>query len=394
MSQSKLDFRSLFLHTWDLADSGIDAVMGEMADAGLNTMCFAGTYHSGWFIHPQSKTRRTFMTEGSVCYFRPQASLYKSTPLKPLVSAICRKKDWLAEAGKKLDRYGLRLVSWTIGTHNTRLGLAHPLLTQQNVYGDRIPHALCPANENVRAYLTAICRDLATSYPMWAIQLESFGWMSICHGHHHERDLVGLSPLELELLSLCVCNACTRRATKAGVDVGATAAAVRAVLDDAFREAPDRPRHHPRTMAELEDRSRDLRAFNAWRKRYGDSVILDLKTDALRGTSCQLLMQSGYDAALARRGGVDGFACGAYGLSPREVARTCRDALRPVPKRWDGLLQCFVRLGNGVPQSQRQLGAIVSAVADAGCNGINFYNRSEAPPKMLGWLRAALRETM
>ena len=147
-------------------------------------------------------------------------------------------------------------------------------------------------------------------------------------------------------------------------------------------------------MAELEDRSRDLRAFNAWRKRYGDSVILDLKTDALRGTSCQLLMQSGYDAALARRGGVDGFACGAYGLSPREVARTCRDALRPVPKRWDGLLQCFVRLGNGVPQSQRQLRAIVSAVADAGCNGINFYNHSEAPPKMLGWLRAALRETM
>jgi hypothetical protein len=277
MPHTKLDFRSLFLHAWDLADDGVDAVMGEIAETGLNAMCFAGTYHNGWFIHPHAKTRRTFMTEGSVCYFHPQASLYKSTRLKPLVSAICRRKDWLAEAVKRLDRHGLRLVSWTIGTHNTRLGLMHPRLTQQNVYGDRVPHALCPANDDVRAYLIAICRDLATNYPMWALQLESFGWMNIAHGHHHERDLVGLSTLERELLSLCVCGACTRKVTKAGVDVAATIATVRAVLDGAFRNAPHRPKHHPRTMAQLERRSPDLRAFNAWRKRYGEAFIRNPK---------------------------------------------------------------------------------------------------------------------
>ena len=77
---------------------------------------------------------------------------------------------------------------------------------------------------------------------------------------------------------------------------------------------------------------------------------------------------------------VDGFACGIYGLAPREVARACRAALRPVPSVWDGLFQCFVRLGNGVPRRRRRrrrsdLRAIVRAVADAGCNGINFYNR-------------------
>src|SRR5699024_7304961 len=114
--------------------------------------------------------------------------------------------------------HGLRLVSWTIGTHNTRLGLEHPDLTQQNVYGDRIPHALCISNDDVRAYLTAICRDLATNYPMYARQLEAFGWMGLVHGHHHERDLVSLSPLEQDLLGLCLCATCTRRATAAGVD--------------------------------------------------------------------------------------------------------------------------------------------------------------------------------
>jgi len=31
-------------------------------------------------------------------------------------------------------------------------------------------------------------------------------------------------------------------------------------------------------------------------------------------------------------------------------------------------------------------------VQNGGCNGINFYNRSEAPPKMLTWLPAVMKE--
>jgi hypothetical protein len=32
-------------------------------------------------------------------------------------------------------------------------------------------------------------------------------------------------------------------------------------------------------------------------------------------------------------------------------------------------------------------------VRDGGCEGINFYNRSEAPPKMLGWLPQAMKQS-
>src|ERR1041385_3880561 len=103
--QNNLDFRSLFLHAWDLADDGIDAVMSSIADMGLNTMCIAGTYHSGWFIHPHSAHHRIFMTEGSACYFHPQQTLYKDSKIKPIVAAICREKDWLAQAGQKLAHH-------------------------------------------------------------------------------------------------------------------------------------------------------------------------------------------------------------------------------------------------------------------------------------------------
>jgi hypothetical protein len=379
-----LPFRSLFLHAWDVADEGPDTLMAWIADAGLNTMCYAGTYHSGWFVHPHAPQRRAYLTEGGVCYFRPQLSLYDDTVLKPVISALCRETDWLAETAARLDRYNLRLVSWTIGTHNTRLGLAYPHLTQQTVYGDRLPHALCPSNDDVRAYLAAICHDLATNYPMWGLQLESFGWMSFSHDHHHARDLTELAPLEQELMSICVCPACTQLARASGVDVEIATQAIRRVLDAAFREAPDRPAGHPHSIEELEAGCDALRRLNAWRKRANEDLIRHLKDDALSGTSCRLLLQTGFDPNLADV--VDGFACGAYGMDPAAVAETCRSARAAVAGDYNGLFQCFVRLGNGVPRSEDELEQIVNAVACGGCDGVNFYNRSEAPSKMLAWL--------
>jgi len=280
------------------------------------------------------------------------------------------------------------LVSWTIGTHNTRLGLLHPELTQQNVYGDRIPHALCIGNSEVREYLKALCRDLATNYPLWGIQLESFGWMGFAHGHHHERDLVGLNSFEQELMAHCVCPACSDNATKAGVEMAKVKATIKTVLDGTFREAPQRPKNHPHSMAELESHSPEVKKFNDWRKTFSDSFIVEIKTESLKGTSCRLLLQSPFDAALAAV--ADGFACGAYQKTPAETLKICRAGHAAVPKNWEGLFQCFIQLGMGIPESEKQLHGIIEAVRGGGCNGINFYNLSESPPKMLGWLKNIL----
>src|SRR4029450_12164324 len=82
-----LQTKGLFMHAWDLKDSGADAVMGWMRDSGLNQMTIAGCYHSGWFVHPHSP-RRAYMTEGSVAYFHPDKKIFKSSPIKPIVSSF------------------------------------------------------------------------------------------------------------------------------------------------------------------------------------------------------------------------------------------------------------------------------------------------------------------
>jgi hypothetical protein len=386
--QEPLRTRGLFLHVWDLQDEGVDRVLGWMRDSGLNQMLIAGSYHSGWFVHPRKEKRRLYMTQGGVLYFPPDPSVFKSTPIKPEVADFVRGTNWLRLAGEKLDRYGLRMASWTIGAHSTRLGQRYPEYTQHTAYGDSLPHALSIGHDAVRAYLKAVCRDLATNYPMYGVQLEAFGWMGVNHGHHHERDLTELRPVEQALLSICFNPQTMRKAKDKGIDADKAREAVRVVLDGAFREAPDRPANHPGSVGELEDRSPDLKAYNHLRRQLATDLIVEIKQEALKGTACKLLLQSGYQADTAHV--VDGFACGAYGQPPEKVLETVKRAAAALPAGWKGDFPCFIRLGMGVPATSEQLRAIVSAVKQGGSTGPVFYNYSESPPKMLSWVKSAI----
>jgi hypothetical protein len=213
--------------------------------------------------------------------------------------------------------------------------------------------------------------------------------MSINHGHHHERDLTELRPVEQALLSTCFNPQTMKKAGESGIDAEKARDTIRLVLDAAFREAPDRPANHPRSVAELEDRSPDVKAYNQFLQRLANDLIVELKNDALKGTACKLLLQSGYQREIADA--VDGFACGAYGQLPEKVLETVRRATAPLPAGWRGEFPCFIRLGMGIPANREQLRAIVSAVKQGGSTGPVFYNYSESPPRMLSWVRDALQ---
>jgi hypothetical protein len=388
-SQQPLRTRGLFMHVWDFRDEGVDRVLGWARDSGLTVLFVAGSYHSGWFVHPRKETRRLYMTEGGVLYFPPDPKIFRSTPIRPEVAEFVRETNWLRQAGERLDRYGLGMASWTIGVHSTKLGQRYPQYTQHTAYGDSLPHALSIGHDAVRAYLKALCRDLATNYPLYGVQLEAFGAMSAAHGHHHERDLTGLRPVEQALLSTCFNPQTVAKARGAGIDADRARATVREVLDAAFREAPDRPVNHPGSIAELEERAPDLKAYNAFRRKLADDLIVEIKQEALKGTSCKLLLQSGYQAELAHV--ADGFACGAYGQPPEKVLEIARRATSAVADGWQGDFPCFIRLGMGVPASAEELRAIVSALKQGGCTGPIFYNYSESPPRMLSWVKEALQ---
>jgi hypothetical protein len=386
--ENKLITKGLFMHAWDLQDEGADRLMSWMMDSGLNQMCLAGCYHSGWFVHPHNPKRRVYMTEGSVAYFQPDQKLYAHTPIRPEVASFASETNWLAQAAERLHRYKLSLISWTVGAHNTKLGLKYPQYTQQNVYGDSIPHALSIGHDATREYLKALCRDLASNYPMYGLQLESFGWMDLRHGHHHERDLIDLTQLEQNLLAMCFNPQTVSKAEAVGIDIGKAREVVKATLDAAFREAPNRSKGHPRTIEELEAKSPDLKAYNQFRKRLADSLIVEIKQESLKGTHCRLMMQGAYQAEIAHV--CDGFATWAYGQPAAKVLEIVKRDKAKNPSEWQGEFPCYIRLGMGIPASEAQLREIVLAVNEGGSTGPIFYNYSESPRRMLEWIRSAL----
>lgn len=381
-------YAGLWMFAWDLADEGVDKVMGWAADSGLTALQVAGAYHAGWFIHPHNPKHRAYMPDDGCVYFHPAEKLYEKTVLKPKIAACCAETDWMREAGKRLDRYGLKLVSWTVCCHNTRLGALHPDCTLRNAFGDSYPHALCPANDHVRAYLRALCHDLANNLPMHAVQLESPDYMGLVHGHHHERDLTVLTPTEQALMSLCFCAACTRKAEAKHVDIGRVREAVRSILEAAMSHAPERPQGHPATLAEVADRLPEWAAFQQFRQEVEDTLIQEIKA-AMRPSAAKLYLLGGYNAQIADA--VDVFNSGVYGQRPAQVLESTKAAKAPL--RADHELYMGIRLGLNSVRDAQDLTDIVRAVQEGGGDGVMFYNYSESPMRTLHWIKPALAAT-
>jgi hypothetical protein len=279
----------------------------------------------------------------------------------------------------------LKLVSWTVCAHNTRLGLLHPECTVRNCFGDHYPHALCPANHDVRLYITTMCHDLANNLPLLAVQLESPGYMGLAHGHHHERDLTVLTPLEFALMDLCFCDACTRAAESKHVDIDRVRAAVRAILEAGMAAAPDRPKGYPQSMAEVGSGLPELQAYLDFRREVEDTLILDIKA-ALRPSSAQLFLLGGPNARIAPA--VDVFNSGVYGQKPAQVLVSTQSARKGLSENHQ--LYMGIRLGLNSVSDAGELTDIVRAVRDGGGHGVMFYNYSESPKVTLNWIKPSL----
>ncbi len=380
----------LWLFAWDFADEGVDNVMAWAADSGIRSLQVATSYHAGWFIHPHNPYHRAFMPDDGCVYFHPQAKRYDKLKLRPKVARGCRQTDWLREAGDRLDKYKLTLASWTVCCHNTRLGLAHPDCAVRNCFGDTFPHALCPANDHVRSYLTALCTDLATNLPLDILQLESPGFMGLAHGHHHERDLTGLTPLEQTLMSLCFCKSCLRRAGARDVDVLQIQRELRVLLDAGFAAAPDRPKNHPQTWQAVIAQIPQLQQLQEVRKQTEDTLILEIKA-ALKSSKTKLALFGGYNKTLSDAVGI---YCGSvYGLRPDAALAATKKlratfpagAVTRVPD-----LHMGIRLGAGSVFSADDLAALIRACRGGGATGVMFYNYSESPMTCLHWIKPAL----
>ncbi|MGO6970628.1 hypothetical protein [Rhizobium leguminosarum] len=387
---------SMWTYPWDIQDQGLDAFAAELRGrAGLNTVSLATSYHAGRFLQPRSPQQKAYFPEDGTVYFRPDESLWLDKLIRPLMAGnVTERGDMLETLVQGREATGLKVSCWTVCLHNSRLGMLHPDHVTRNAFGNPNYYNLCPSSPAARAYAVTLVRDITTNYQPDMVELESPNFMGFAHEYHHEKDGVGLNAEDDFLLSLCFCDHCTARATKAGVPVeGARGSVARLIAELCERAVPER--QFPDFPAAGIDAFRDqpeLHAYLTWRSEPVTSLIDEIEAAADPATRIVLIdLKDGW------LGGVDLAAVGklcdgailcCYDTEPDavgDVIRTGRAAIGPGKFLAVGLRVFYPEVSGSAV-----LAARAKAAVDAGADGVNFYNYGLIPAKRLDWIKAAV----
>ena len=160
---------SLYTYAWDLAEPGAAGFAAELQSLGLNGVTLACSYHAGKFMRPHGHRGRIYFPEDGTVYFRHRADRYGR--LAPLRWSGIEEFDPLTELADKAP--DLARTGWVVCCHNSRLGMLHPGHVAENCFGDRYIYSLNPAHPEVRAYVVALCRDLAEQHELEGLVLDN-----------------------------------------------------------------------------------------------------------------------------------------------------------------------------------------------------------------------------
>jgi hypothetical protein len=385
----------LWAYPWDVADAGVDGFRRDVAvRAGVGGVSLAASYHAGYFLQPHNARARSYFPEDGTVYFHPDPGRWDRLAIRPQPAALLSEADPLGELLRERDDSGLRVTCWTVCLHNSRLGTRHPDATVEDAFGNRRPFALCPSHPDVRAYVTTLVADLTRERRPDAVELETPGFLGFVHGHHHEKDGVGLTPEDDVLLSFCFCACCLDRARMHGVDGDAARSVVRGWLEESFARAEPRarwPSIRETGPAVFADHPA-VHQYAVWRSEPVTSLVADIRDAMHPDTRLDVIIgpaawTQGMDVA-ELTDVCDGFVFCAYDRSVPQVGSVVESFVAEAKGR-----PVNVGLRVFMPEQgcREDFISRVGVAAAAGASGLNFYNYGLIPLARLDWINDALR---
>ncbi|MFC7231644.1 hypothetical protein ACFQMM_09845 [Saliphagus sp. GCM10025308] len=381
-----MDF-AMWAYPWDLRDQGVDDAVDRLVSAGIDELNVATNYHAVHSYSPTNPTSKSYFARASA-YFQPDEGY---GDLEPVPADRMGDDDWLAEITDALADSPISVTAWTVGCHNSRLGLANPDLTITSPHGDSLPFGLCPSQPAVRAYLENLVRDLNSRGSFERIELESFDYFfGSGHGWHHDKVFVELGKLGTFLLGLCFCDECRSAAADDGIDVEAVretcVRTIDAIADGTLPPSLDPLQWieaHPRVGAYLSVRERSLvDLFESVRAiidtQLGYTIgTLDVGDEWLFGIDLPKVADSlDYATTLA------------YESSASAVVHQVNVANELTPEL---PIHVGVQPGPPVVDDGDTVTAIVDAVANTRTERVSFYNFGQLPERSFDWLARATR---
>ena len=367
-----------YAYPWNLHQPRAD--LAQMRDVGMTHLTVATAYHAGKFLQPRDPVSRVYFPEDGTVYFRTTGSGYGR--VKPKVSKLTQERDVL---GQLTGAGVMPIRAWTVLNHNSRIGFENPDLAVHNAWGDPYFYSLCPSNGHVREYAVALCKELG-GHNLETLLLEAPGWLTYGHGYHHEFGQTPLNPWLERLLGLCFCDACTARASAAGVDINGIRRAVRKE-GDALMAGGEK-------TASLE---RALEPLDRWRATVVNSLCADIRQAVRREvgvkviSTCQRPHSTTYlegGDLPGMNGATDGLELPIYQPSTRDAVEDLHYVIRTVGDV--GRLSVILRPGLPDMASEQQVNQTITAMLTAGVRDLSFYNYGLLPAQQIGWLEKAV----
>ena len=388
--------QAIYAYPWDVLDD--PEAPEQLASLGVGTVSLASVYHTTRAWSPHNPRRSVVDAAHAAVYFRPDPSRYAGLRLQPPTPGWMHGDDSFGEAVAALRDVGLQFNAWTVVTHSSILGRAHPDLVVRNAFSDRYPYALCPADADVRAYASALVGDLLSRYDLDGIELEACGYLGAEHGSHHEKRGLDLDTFHSALLSVCFHPASKAAIAEAGGDPERvreriTEAVRRFFADGATSEGPVAEQ-----MSDLLG-GRDAEAVLAARSRTVLGMIDATLAQMPAGDRPQVYLHAHPDrtvsgAAVGADGNglaerADALVLPLFGRSPAQIGTSVSAASAGVT----GRIPVIANLQISPPgvRDEQELGAAVDAALDAGAGGLRYYHYGLAPSWQLAWTARVAR---
>ncbi len=382
-------YRSLYTYAWDVQDPGPRAFIEHALELGMQDVSLATSYHAGKFIRPRAQRGpRVIFPEDGVVYFNPQLQHYgEIKPVPHSDTAMRASLNQLAEDGR------LRLHSWTVLFHNTRLGMAYPQYSVKNVFGDSYPYSLCPMHTAVFEYGVQLCRDLSQQQPLHSLILETPGWLPYAHGYHHEfAQLPANNALDLAL-GMCYCPACQSAAQQRGIDVAQLMQQQRDFIHQQLQaESGLSAQQQSELCAELKQQ---LAAYSALRSERVSALVGAIKAALPAATQLAVIPSVQRPSSLAWQEGSDLASLAQHAdyleipLYEKNLADFSQDLA--YCQQFSQQLRLIMRPGFPDLQNGELLDQALALAAQAGLRDWAFYNYGLLPENRLRHLAQTLQ---
>ena len=214
---------------------GVETVLDELENMGVDGLQLALSYHVASFVTPRNpRSRVRHGGPGTV-------SLRLGKRARGILPTV---DEAAADAVPSIlrgaaDRH-IQVIAWLVFLYNHDLASRYPHLAVRNAFGDAHPAQLCPSQAAVREYVLEVTSKAlelgAENGGVTGLHAESLSFLPWDYGLTGLKAAVTVDRPTGRLLSLCFCSACRRRAQRADMDPDRLATKARARVDTGLAE--------------------------------------------------------------------------------------------------------------------------------------------------------------